>query len=86
MIILPSLIDDSLDRQLIITELMKIEQNNFGIVSIVPNTKKTKIYENQGGIIVNASNIFDEIDKLKKGVFTQVVVFNNRYDGIDLPG
>jgi len=85
MIILPSLIDDSLDRQLIITELMKIEQNNFGIVSIVPNTKKTKIYENQGGIIVNASNIFDEIDKLKKGVFTQVVVFNNRYDGIDLP-
>lgn len=85
MIILPSLIDDSLDRQLIITELMKIEQNNFGIVSIVPNTKKTKIYENQGGIIVNASNIFNEIDKLKKGVFTQVVVFNNRYDGIDLP-
>lgn len=85
MIILPSLIDDSLDRQLIITELMKIEQNNFGIVSIVPNTKKTKIYENQGGIIVNASNIFDEIDKLKKGIFTQVVVFNNRYDGIDLP-
>ena len=85
MIILPSLINDTLDRTLIITQLMRMEQNKFGIVSLVPNTKKTVIYANQGGIIINAKNIFEEIDKLKKGVFTQVVVVNNRYDGIDLP-
>lgn len=85
MLILPQLIDDSLDRELVITKLLNREHSKFGIVSIVPNTKKADYYSRQGGIITNTRNIFEEIDKLKKGEFKKILVVNNRYDGIDLP-
>ncbi len=85
MLILPQLIDDSLDPRLVITRLMAIKHDKFGIVSIVPNTKKANYYSQQGGIVSHSGNIFEEIDNLKKGIFEKILVLNNRYDGIDLP-
>lgn len=85
MIILPSLIDDSLDRNRLITYLTSKKITKFGVVSIVPNTKKAEHYKVLGGIVTNSTNIFNEIDKLKKRNFSRIVVLNNRYDGIDLP-
>ena len=40
---------------------------------------------NSGCLCLSRRNIFDEIGKLKRGVFDRLVVINNRYDGIDLP-
>lgn len=85
MVILPSLIHDNCDRDLIITKFSKLKHSNFGVVAIAPSTKKASQYKNLGATIADKNNIFTEIDKLKKGIFENILVINNRYDGIDLP-
>lgn len=85
MIILPSLIHDECDRDLIVTTFAKMKNQKFGIVALVPSTKKADHYRNLGATIADSDNIFAQIDKLKKGNFGNVLVINNRYDGIDLP-
>lgn len=85
MLILPSLIHDDCDRDLIITKFSKLKHSQFGIVAIAPSTKKAIQYKTLGATIADRSNIFNEIDKLKKGIFDNILVINNRYDGIDLP-
>jgi len=86
MILIPSLIDDELDRDLIITRLCKPNDKiKFGIVSIVPDFKKQKQYETVGAEIAHTDNIYDIVNKLKTYNFGKPVVFVNRYDGIDLP-
>lgn len=85
MLILPSLIHDNCDRDLIITKFSKLKHPQFGIVAIAPSTKKSIQYKTLGATIADRSNIFNEIDKLKKGIFDNILVINNRYDGIDLP-
>lgn len=85
MIILPSLINDECDRDLIVTNFSKMNNSKFGMIALVPNTKKAKQYENIGAICSDSKNIFSVIEALKKGEFNKLVVINNRYDGIDLP-
>lgn len=85
MIIVPSLIHDNLDRDLIVTRFSKAKFKKFGSIAIVPSTKKAKQYEAAGAVVANAQTIFDEIDKIKGKDFGQLLVINNRYDGIDLP-
>lgn len=85
MMIIPSLIDESLDRAAIINKLAKPSDKNFGIVSLVPSFEKSKIYESLGSIVPISEEIVDTIEGLKKGVLRDTVVFANRYDGIDLP-
>lgn len=85
MLILPSVVHDDCDRNLIVTTFSKMKNQKFGIVAIVPSTKKAKQYKELGATIADTKNIFSEIDKLKKGDFGSVLVINNRYDGIDLP-
>lgn len=85
MLIFPSLIHDDCDRDLVITKFSKSKHPQFGIVAIAPSTKKSVQYKNLGATIADRYNIFDEIEKLKKGVFDNILVINNRYDGIDLP-
>lgn len=85
MIVIPSLIHDDLDRDLIVTKFLKLNLKKFGAVAIVPNTKKANLYKDGGAIVANASTIFSEIDKIKSKVFKKILVINNRYDGIDLP-
>jgi replicative superfamily II helicase len=85
MIILPSLIDDECDRDLIVTTFAKMKNQKFGIVALVPSTNKADQYRKMGATIADGDSIFEKIDKLKKGDFSNVLVINNRYDGIDLP-
>ena len=86
MIILPSLIDDSLNRENIIHWLGKPdEQRKYGIVSLTPSFKTKEQYEKIGALVAMSSNIFDIVNQLKDGNYKQTVVFANRYDGIDLP-
>lgn len=85
MILIPSIIDDSCDRSEIINYFAVERKTNFGIVSLVSSTNRSKLYKKLGSIISNSENIFDEITKLKSGKFGKTLVINNRYDGIDLP-
>ena len=85
MVIIPSLIDENCDRDLVVTNFARMKNDKFGMVSLVPNTKKVQVYSDLGAICTDRSNIFDIIESLKKKEFTRLVVINNRYDGIDLP-
>ena len=85
MLIIPSLVDDTCDHDLIVTNFCKMQNQNFGIIALVPSTRNSMQYQDLGAIITNTDNIFREIDNLKRGCFSKIVVVNNRYDGIDLP-
>lgn len=85
MIIIPSLINDDCDRNLVVTYFSQMENKKFGMVSLVPNSRKANQYSSLGAICADRSNIFDVIDQLKKKNFRKMIVINNRYDGIDLP-
>lgn len=85
MLIIPSLVVDSCDHDLIVTNFCRNTSSQFGMIALVPSTKNCKQYENLGATITTSGTIFEELDKLKKGEFSKIVVINNRYDGIDLP-
>lgn len=85
MLIIPSLIEESCDHDLIVTRFCRANIKKFGMIALVPSTKMCKQYQDLGAVITTFENIFDELDKLKKGNFSKIIVVNNRYDGIDLP-
>jgi len=85
MIILPSLISEECDRDLVVTQFARIENKEFGMIALVPNTKRAEHYKSMGALCVDKNNILSIIESLKKGEFSRIVVINNRYDGIDLP-
>ncbi len=86
MILIPSLINDEIDRDLIGTKFGKIDSKPFGIVVIVPNTKRANYYRDLGANYPEDNiKLITAIENLKKGEFGPTVVLNNRYDGIDLP-
>lgn len=86
MILIPSLIDETLDRDTIVNFFAK--QNDklkFGVVFLVNSFKRAKQHEQIGSVIAKTSDIYSQIINLKRGNFGTPVVFANRYDGIDLP-
>lgn len=85
MIIIPSLISDECDRDLIVTKFAKMENHKFGIIALVPSTRRAEHYKKLGAVSADKGNIISVIEQLKKGEFSHTVVINNRYDGIDLP-
>jgi hypothetical protein len=86
MFIIPSLMGDNLDRDLMVTTFTQIGSNHFGIVAITPSFKKAAQYENLGSIVASSNEkLFGVVKKLKNGEFGKPVVLVNRYDGIDLP-
>lgn len=85
MIIIPSLINEKCDRDLVVTKFSKKENKEFGMAAIVPSTRKAEQYKKIGAVFTDSSNIFQVIDSLKRKEFSRLIVINNRYDGIDLP-
>ena len=85
MLLLPSLIDESLHRDAIIEQLAIPSKKKVGFVSLVPSFRLTKEYEELGSIISDSDNIFGVVQDLKSGEHEHTVVIVNRYDGIDLP-
>lgn len=85
MLIIPSLVKESCDHNLIVTEFSRMHLSKFGMVALVPSMKNCKQYQSLDAIVTTSGNIIGELDKLKKGCFSKIVVINNRYDGIDLP-
>lgn len=85
MLVIPSLIDDSLDRVTMINYFSRPIPKNYGIVALTPSFSKSELYRTLGSIVPQSHEIPQVITHLKKGNFTETVVFANRYDGIDLP-
>lgn len=86
MILIPSLIHEELDRNVIINEIAKeISQAKTGRVAITSSYRNARLYENIGSEITNTTNILDKVTQLKNGNYHRTVVIVNRYDGIDLP-
>jgi replicative superfamily II helicase len=85
MIVIPSLIDDWLERDSVISNFCKKENRNSGVVSIVPSFNIAKEYEKFGAKIATKETISSLLLELKQKRFDCPLVLVNRYDGIDLP-
>src|SRR3989339_9913 len=86
MLVLPSLIDESLDRDTIVSKVAKSsDKRKCGIVAIVPDFRKSSQYESIGAKVANSNSIYSCIKKLKIKECEKTLVIVNRYDGIDLP-
>ena len=87
MIIIPSLISERIDRELLLIDYIQRDYTKIGAVSIVPSFSRAEYYKQLGGIVVDEKDtkIIDMIKKLKDHTVNKMVIFVNRYDGIDLP-
>ena len=86
MVIMPSLIDESLDSYAIQTLLGKPRDDaKFGVVALVPSFARAKPWEAKGAVLADRENIEEAISGLISGDRNETIVLANRYDGIDLP-
>ena len=86
MILIPSLIDEELDRTSIINRFSKPNTNRTtGVAVITSSFRKANFYKELGAIVTESKTIFEEVGKLKNGKYSNTIVIVNRYDGIDLP-
>lgn len=85
MILIPSIIDDNLIRDEIISSLINKKLTDFGIVALVPGFRYFDDYRFEGVRISTPDNIEVNVNSLKMRQFDYPVVIANRYDGIDLP-
>lgn len=86
MVLIPSLIDESLNRAEIVRHFGQSEfHRKFGgVVSLASSVKNTGDWKNYGALIADRHNVTQAIKNLKMGKLDQAVVLVNRYDGIDL--
>lgn len=85
MIIIPSLIKEDFDRDLIVSTYSSNKYSEYGVVSLVPTLKKVSQYIKAGAIHADKNSIESLLHKLRNKNFDNLVVICNRYDGIDLP-
>ncbi len=85
MILIPSMIDDELNREEVIAKLSKIKNTKFGVAILSPSSNKAKDWMNNGVSIASKDNIYEKLSFLKGDEKKNPVVIVNRYDGIDLP-
>lgn len=89
MILIPSLINPEFTRDAVIEHFGKLKYK-FGVVALTPTKRKQDDYGECDCILVDRSNIYDEIYNLRQGIYGtdgkgKIRVLTNRYDGIDLP-
>ncbi len=85
MIIIPSEIRDTLNREKIIEFICRFNWKQFGVCALVPNWQKQGDYERFYCTLLNTNNIFKEVTDRQDGKYGKTLVLANRYDGIDLP-
>lgn len=97
MILIPSLIDDSLNKTKIVNFFARpVKDREFGVVALVPSSNEAKEWEKYGSTVALSKKeygstistekiIINEIQKLKNKHCENPLVIVNRYDGIDLP-
>ncbi|EJF8966521.1 DEAD/DEAH box helicase, partial [Escherichia coli] len=86
MILIPSLINDDFTRDRILNWLLQpYDKRIFGTVCLTPSFKNKEQFEKIGAVVSTTDTMFSNVEKLKNGVYSEAIVFANRYDGIDLP-
>ncbi len=86
MILIPSLIDSSLDRDLVIERFAKVvSKRKFGVVAITPSFKRADDWVKAGAVSPKTETIWKILEGLREGNCEEAVAIANRYDGIDLP-
>lgn len=86
MILIPSLIDESLDRATISKMLAApVKKRPYGVVVLNPSFHNTTYWASNGATVADKDSIYTAIDQLRAGNFEKVLAIANRYDGIDLP-
>lgn len=86
MVVIPSLIHEDLDRDLIIAGFGKPQSDRkFGLVALVPSVPMSKPWADKGSTVADKDTIDAVVEELRRGDFADTVVLVNRYDGIDLP-
>jgi len=86
MILIPSLIDEKLNRENIINWLLTpYDKRSFGTVCLTPSFSNTNQFQRIGATVAKTETIYECVEQLKKGVYEKALVLANRYDGIDLP-
>jgi len=86
MILIPSLMDESLDRGTIVKFFGNAwPKTDFGRVALVNSFNNSKDWAGYGAVIADADTIQAKLMDLKKKFYEKALVLVNRYDGIDLP-
>lgn len=91
LILIPTLVDTSLERERIISWLsgLAATNGNFGVVSIVPSFYHAMDWRNFRAEVTDVKHLYQNIDSLKISIKAKdakrVLVLVNEYDGVDLP-
>jgi len=86
MVLIPSLINPTLDRDFIVQRYAKtIESRTYGVVALATSFKKTADWAAYGSKVAKTETISADVGHLRKKNYSQTLVLANRYDGIDLP-
>jgi hypothetical protein len=85
MILIPSLIDETLNRSAAVKAFAPPKPKQYGVVALTPSFAGSKDWQGYGATIADKATINAQIDLLRKGNFQSTLVIANRYDGIDLP-
>ncbi|RZL97843.1 MAG: hypothetical protein EOO88_62020, partial [Pedobacter sp.] len=86
MILIPSLMDDSLDRGTIVKFFGNAwPKSDFGRVALVNSFNNSKDWSAYGANIAETDTIQSKLLELKNKSYEKALVLVNRYDGIDLP-
>lgn len=86
MVLIPSLIDESLTRTEIVNLFAKPNpERRYGVVALTPSFNSTKDWQKLEARIATKDTIAEAVADLIAGKFEKTLVLVNRYDGIDLP-
>ena len=86
MVLMPSLIDDSLTRSEIVHLLAKPNpRRKYGVVALTPSFKGSQDWGKYGAAVADRTTVGHEVEELLDGRYSKTLVLVNRYDGVDLP-
>lgn len=86
MVLLPSLVDPSLDRSKMVEVFAKpYKGRGSGLVALCPSFARTVDWQGYGATVATTDSLSSELEQLRLGAFDTTLVLANRYDGIDLP-
>ena len=86
MVLLPSLIDESLDRgETVNLFAQPNKRRRYGVVALAPSFKGSRDWEGYGATVADKDTVSTSVEALAAGEFEKALVLVNRYDGVDLP-
>lgn len=86
MILIPSLIDETLTRANIVNFYARPNHNRkFGRFAITPSFSMANDFSHFGAIVAKKETIEQLLSSAKNGEHEKTIVLVNRYDGVDLP-